>query len=69
MKKAFQCALEWGAAKNCPIIKMLKTPPQKYDFLTTAECRKLTGCIRRRLARHDRDCPSELASASESLSP
>jgi integrase len=41
LKKAFQCALEWGAVKSCPIIRMLRTPPQKYNFLNHEECRRL----------------------------
>jgi integrase len=41
LQKAFQSALEWNAIKTRPIIKRLKTPPQKYDFLTAEECRRL----------------------------
>jgi integrase len=40
-RKACQCALDWGAAKACPTVKRLKTPSQKYDFLTPEECRNL----------------------------
>lgn len=44
LKKAFRCALEWGAVKNCPIIKPLRTPPQRYDFLTLEEsCRLIAA--------------------------
>lgn len=45
LKKAFQCGFEWEAIKNCPIIKMLKTPPQEFDFLTVEECRRLVGAV------------------------
>jgi len=41
LRKSFRCALEWDAVKSCPIIKKLKTPPQKYDFLSIEECREL----------------------------
>ncbi len=41
LKKAFECALEWDAVKTYPIIKRLKVPPQKYDFLTGEEFRRL----------------------------
>jgi integrase len=41
LRKAFQCALDWGAVKTCPTVKRLKTPQQKYDFLTQEECRDL----------------------------
>ena len=41
LNKALRCAFEWGAIKKCPIIKPLKFPPQKYDFLTVEECEQL----------------------------
>ncbi len=41
LKKAFQCAVEWGQIETFPIIKYLKVPPQKYDFLTPEECQRL----------------------------
>ena len=43
LKKAFQCAVEWGEIEKRPILKYLKVPPQKYDFLTPEECRQLLG--------------------------
>ncbi len=41
LRKALQCAVEWGAIEHLPLVKRLKTPPQKYDFLTQEECRQL----------------------------
>ena len=41
LRKSLRCALEWNLVRNCPIIKKLKTPPQKYDFLTREECQQL----------------------------
>lgn len=41
LHKAFQSAQEWDEANTCPIIKRLRIPPQKYDFLTLAECKML----------------------------
>lgn len=42
IRKSFQCAFEWGVIANLPIVKRLKTPPPKYDFLSLHECRCLT---------------------------
>ncbi len=41
LKKAFRCAMEWGEIEKHPIIKPLKVPPQKYDFLSPEECEQL----------------------------
>ena len=41
LQKCFRCALEWDIMKHCPVIKKLKPPPQKYDFLTPEECLQL----------------------------
>ena len=41
LHKSLQCALEWGIIKSCPITKKLKTPPQKFDFLSEEESRQL----------------------------
>lgn len=41
IRKSLQCAVEWDVLKARPVIKQLKTPPQKYDFLTKEECRQL----------------------------
>ncbi len=41
LRKSLQCALEWNAVKTCPVIRQLKTPPAKYDFLTVEECKRL----------------------------
>lgn len=41
LRTSLQCALEWNAVKACPIIRRLKTPPSKYDFLTTEESSQL----------------------------
>lgn len=38
-----KCAVEWGALNACPLIKRLKIPPFRYDFLTAGECRQLIG--------------------------
>ncbi len=41
LKKALECAVEWGELEKRQIIKYLKVPPQEHDFLTPEECRKL----------------------------
>lgn len=41
LRKSLRCAQEWGLVKNNPIIKMLKTAPPKYDFLSPEESRQL----------------------------
>jgi integrase len=38
IRTSFQSAVEWGIISTCPITKMLKTPPQKYDLLSIDEC-------------------------------
>jgi integrase len=37
-------AEEWGMLKEIPKIKLLKIPPQKYDYLTEAETEQLLRC-------------------------
>lgn len=41
LQKSLQCALEWDVIDKRPIIKKLKTPPQKFDFLSVEESRLL----------------------------
>ena len=38
LKKCLETACEWKLLKNTPRIKLLKTPPQKFDYLTIHEC-------------------------------
>jgi len=40
-RKSLQCAFEWGIIEKMPVIKNLKTLPQKYDYLTIKECKQL----------------------------
>jgi integrase len=42
LHKSFQCAVEWGLIQNCPVMKKLKTPPSKFDYLTLDECELLS---------------------------
>ena len=41
LSKLLRCAVEWGELTSCPIIKRLKTPPSKMDYLTEEECGRL----------------------------
>lgn len=43
LHKCLQCAMEWGVINSCPIIKKLKTPPQKFDFLSIEESQQLVN--------------------------
>ena len=43
LRKSLNSAQEWDIIETCPAIKRLKAPPQKYDFLTIEECRKLVN--------------------------
>jgi integrase len=35
--RCFKSAMEWGILKEIPKIKLLRVPPQKYDYLTEVE--------------------------------
>ncbi len=41
MRKCLETALEWKILKETPKIKFLKTPPQKFDYLSESECQTL----------------------------
>ena len=41
MRKCLETALEWNILKDTPKIKLLKTPPQKFDYLSEFECQTL----------------------------
>lgn len=41
LNKCLNTAQDWGVIKNTPNIKLLKVQPQKFDFLSTEECRLL----------------------------
>lgn len=41
LSKSLRTAEEWGLIESLPKIKLLKTPPQEFDFLTIAESEKL----------------------------
>lgn len=41
LNKCLNCAQEWNIIKTVPKIKMLKVPPQKFNFLTEEEYNKL----------------------------
>ncbi len=41
LRRSLRSAQEWDLARSYPVIKKLRTPPQKYDFLTPEECRQL----------------------------
>jgi len=41
LNKCLRVAQEWEIVKNIPKIKLLKIPPQKFDFLSIEECELL----------------------------
>jgi integrase len=41
LSRCLKSAVEWEMTKNVPMIKVLKVPPQKYDYLTETEAEKL----------------------------
>jgi integrase len=41
LSKCLNVAKEWEVISSMPKVKLLKVPPQKFDFLTTDECQKL----------------------------
>ncbi len=41
MRKCLETAWEWKILKDTPKIKLLKTPPQKFDYLSESECQML----------------------------
>jgi len=41
LSRCLRSAHEWGLIKNVPRIKLLKVPPQKYDYLTERETEQL----------------------------
>ncbi len=43
--KCLRCAAEWGELPQVPKIKKLKTPPQKFDFLSREESERLLRAI------------------------
>lgn len=38
LRKCLRTAVEWNIMDHCPTIKALRTPPQKFDFLSEEEC-------------------------------
>jgi integrase len=41
LSRCLKSAVEWNIINNIPRIKILKVPPQKYDFLTVLETERL----------------------------
>lgn len=47
LRKSLNCAEEWNIIRTVPKIKMLKIPPQKFNFLTEDEYNKLLDQTKR----------------------
>jgi len=45
LAKCLRCAQEWLGLNRIPTIKLLKVPPQRFDFLTTDESQQLLQAI------------------------
>jgi integrase len=41
LRKCLETALEWQILDNTPRVKLLKTPPSKFDYLNESECKLL----------------------------
>lgn len=41
LNKCLNVAKEWEVVSSIPKVKLLKVPPQKFDFLTVDECQKI----------------------------
>lgn len=39
LRKCLETALEWQILDNTPRVKLLKTPPSKFDYLNESECK------------------------------
>lgn len=44
LSRCLKSAEEWGLLQDVPKFKLLKVPPQKYDYLAEAETEKLLEC-------------------------
>jgi integrase len=43
--KCLRCAEEWGELQQVPKMKLLKVPPQRFDYLSWEDSEKLLGVI------------------------